>query len=61
MKTLNGSYLQQFSKNLQLILLPKHVIDPFASCLFKRFPNMSYVDAKIQRLLFSFSTNFKVL
>ena len=27
MKTQNGSYLQQFSKNLQLILLPKHIIE----------------------------------
>ena len=57
MKTRNGSYLQQFSKNLQLILLPKHSI----VVLIKRFPNMSYVHAKIQRLFFSFSINFKVL
>ena len=51
MKTLNGSYPQQFSINLQLILLPKHITDPFASCFIERFRNISYVDAKIQRLL----------
>ena len=31
MKTLNGIYSQQFLKNLKLILLPKHIIDRFAS------------------------------
>ena len=32
MKILNGSYSQQFSKNLQIILLSKHITDSLASC-----------------------------
>ena len=50
MKTLIGSY-SQFSRSLQLILLPKQIIGPFVSFLRKRYPNMSHAITKIQRLL----------
>ena len=40
-------------KNLQLILLPKHIIDLLHLVLIKKFPNIAHVDNKIQRLLIS--------
>ena len=46
--------LNKLSTNLQLILHPKHIIDLLHLVLIKRFPNMSQVDTKIQRLLIPF-------
>ena len=40
-------------KNLQLILLPKHIIDLLHLVLIKKFPNIAHVDNKIQRVLIS--------
>ena len=47
------SYSQQFSKNRQLLLFPKHITDSFV--LIKRFPNMSHIEYQNSEAFDTFS------